>query len=58
MTDGVKQLAGLLAETDGLIADIESGLDEMSPAEAEKMRLLETEMKLIRDQIESLPKKN
>ena len=57
MTGHVKALVRLLAETDGLIADIKTGLHELSPAEAEKLRLVDTEMKLIRDQIESALKK-
>ena len=57
MTDRVKQLVRLLAETDGLIAEIHSSLDELPPDDAERIRLVETEMKLIRDQIESALKK-
>jgi hypothetical protein len=57
MTDHVKLLVQLLAETDGLIAEIEAGLDEMPPTEAERMRLVDAEMKLVRKQIESAMKK-
>ena len=57
MTDRVKQLVRLLAETDGLIAEIHTCLDELPPDDAERIRLVETEMKSIRDQIESALKK-
>jgi hypothetical protein len=57
MTDHVNLLVKLLAETDGLIAEIEAGLDEMPPTEAERMRLVDAEMKLVRKQIESAMKK-
>jgi hypothetical protein len=57
MTDHVKLLVRLLAETDGLIADIHSCLHELSPADAERIRLVDAEMKMIRDQIESALKK-
>ena len=57
MTDRVKQLVRLLAETDGLIAEIHTRLDELPPDDAERIRLVETEMKLIRDHIESALKK-
>jgi hypothetical protein len=57
MTDRIKLLVRLLADTDGLIAEIEAGLDQMPPTEAERMRLVDAEMKMIRDQIESALKK-
>jgi hypothetical protein len=57
MTDHVKLLVRLLAETDGLIPESEAGVIEIPADEAERMRLIDTEMKLIRKQIESASKK-
>ena len=47
----------MLAETDGLIAEIQAGLLQLPPEEAERVKLVDAEMKLIRDQIESALKK-
>jgi hypothetical protein len=57
MTDRITLLVRLLAETDGLIAEIESGLDEMPPTDSERMRGVDAEMKMIRNQIERALKK-
>jgi hypothetical protein len=57
VTDRVKELVRLLAETDGVIADIQLCLHEFAPAEAGRMRSVEAEMKMIRHQIESALKK-
>jgi hypothetical protein len=57
MTDAVKILVRLLAETDGVIADIRSSIEKMPPAVAERLRAVEAEMTLIQEQIESALKK-
>jgi hypothetical protein len=57
MTARVKLLVRLLADTDGLIAEIQAGMHELSQPDADRVRLVDAEMKLIRDQIESALKK-
>jgi hypothetical protein len=57
MTDHVKLLVRMLAETDGVIADIQSCIPVLPPADADKVRFIDEEMKSIRGKIESALKK-
>ena len=57
MTDRIRLLVRMLAETDGLIAEIQAGLLQLPPEEAERVKLVDMEMRSIRDQIESALKK-